>query len=161
MKFSLTVSAIALAASLSLLAGQAVSETVKTDGVVCWTGDIERMGTSEKDNAWVFTIDWTYIPDDKKIENYSSGRCFGSGALAGGKPDVANTYCIHNRMADDAKFMSQNQASPSGSKATVFGGTGALAGVVGGWVGSAQISLPADDGKLAACRPLTGEYTTN
>jgi hypothetical protein len=158
MKFSFTVSTIALAASLSILAGQATSDTVKTAGVVCWTGEIELIGTSEKDNAWVWTVDWTYVPDDKNLQNTSTGRCFGSGGMIDGKPDVANDWCIHNQKSG-TKYMSQGKSSPVGSKSMMFGGSGDYAGVVGGWIGSGRIDLPASDGKLAGCRALTGEYT--
>lgn len=158
MKFSKTVSAIALAFCIYILPGQAASDPVKTAGVVCWTGEIEYLSTSEQDIAWVWTVNWNYMPDDRNMKNASTGRCLGSGGMIEGKPDVANEFCIHNRR-DDAKFMSQGQSSPKGSKAVMFGGTGSFAGVVGGWNGGERIDLPTGDGKLAGCRATSGEYT--
>lgn len=160
MNFTATISTIALAASLSILAGQAAPETVKTAGVVCWTGDIEYLGTTDKDIAWVWTVDWTYTPDDRNMQNAATGRCLGSGGMIDGKPDFSNEYCIHKRQ-DEATFMSQGQASAQGSKAIMFGGTGSFAGAVGGWAGSERIQLSASDGKLAGCRATAGEYTVN
>jgi hypothetical protein len=160
MNSTITISAIALAASLSLMASQASTQTIETAGVVCWTGDIEFMGTTDKDMGWVWTVDWTYTSDDKDMQRAATGRCLGSGGMIDGKPEASNEYCIHNRQ-DGATFMSQGQSSAKGSKATMFGGTGALAGVAGGWTGGERIQLPVSDGKLAGCRVTAGEYTLN
>ena len=117
----------------------------------------EWLGTTEKDIAWVWTVDWTYTPDDTNMQTASTGHCLGSGGMIDGKPDVANEYCIHNRR-DDAKFMSQGQSSPKGSKATMFGCTGSFADTVGGWNGNERIDLPTGDEKPAGCRTTNGEY---
>lgn len=160
MNLTFRISTITLAASLSILAGQATPETVKTAGVVCWTGDIEYLRTTDKDLAWTWTVDWTYTPDDRNMQNASTGRCLGSGGMIDGKPETSKDYCIHKRR-DEATFMSQGQASPQRSKSTMFGGTGSFAGVQGGWEGSERVQLPASDGKLAGCRATVGEYTVN
>jgi len=159
MKISVFASALTLAGGLSVLASGATSETVTTAGVVCWTGDIEFLSTTEQDMAWVWTVDWTYTPDDRDMQKASTGRCLGSGGMIGGAVDVSNEYCVHNRQGG-ATYMSQGKSSPQGSKSIMFGGTGIMAGVVGGWTGSERIKLPAADGKLAGCRATSGEYTT-
>lgn len=132
---------------------------MKDSGVVCWTGEIEFIRTTEKDMAWVWTIDWTYMPDDRNmLDNAQSGKCLGSGGMVDGKPEPSTQFCKHIRK-DGATFMSRGIGGPQGNEGTMFGGTGTFEGVVGGYVGSAQIQLPADEGRIAGCRPSSAEWT--
>ena len=154
--FTVSVSAFSL---FSYSIPIASADMMKASGVVCWTGDIEFIRTTEKDMAWVWTIDWTYMPDDRNmLDDAASGKCLGSGGLVDGKPELSTQFCNHIRK-DGATFMSRGTGSPQGSEGTMFGGTGTYEGVVGGFVGSARIDLPADDGRIAGCRPTTAEWT--
>jgi len=134
------------------------AETTQFSGKVCWTGEIQNVGTTEKDYAWVWTVDWTYTSDDDNPELAQSGRCFGTGAMIDGQPKPNPEFCLHNR-TDGATFMSTGMSSPEGNKFTMFGGTGKLAGVTGGFNGGPLQALPAGEGKLAGCRKTNGEMT--
>jgi hypothetical protein len=134
------------------------AETTQFSGTVCWTGTIKNIGTTEKDYAWIWTIDWTYTTDDDNPELAQSGGCFGTGAMIDGQPRPNPEFCLHNR-TDGAAFMSTGMSSPDGSKFTMFGGTGELAGLSGSFNGGARLDLPADEGKIAGCRKTNGEMT--
>jgi len=136
------------------------AETVKTSGDVCWTGEIEYIGTTKKDTAWIWKIDWTYLSDDKDPKKGASGKCFGSGGLINGKPDISTQFCSYNQVGG-GKFMSNGIGGQEGSKATYFGGIEKYAGVTGEFIGTARVNLPAGDGRLVGCRHGSGEYTIN
>lgn len=136
------------------------AKMVKTSGDVCWTGEIEYIGTTKKDTAWIWKIDWTYMSDDKDIKKGASGKCFGSGGFVDGKPKVGTTFCSHNQVGG-GKFMSYSMSGPKGSKGTFFGGTDKFAGIVGGFVGGPELKLPTGKGRLAGCRQNKAEYTIN
>lgn len=148
-----------IAGASMVAASVSYAETVKASGDVCWTGEIEYIGTTKKDTAWIWKIDWTYMSDDKDPKLGASGKCFGSGGLVDGKPDISTQFCSHNQVGG-GKFMSHGISGQEGGKGTYFGGTEKFAGITGGWVGTARINLPAGEGRLAGCRHLTGEYTT-
>ncbi len=149
-----------LAAGASMIAASvSYAETVKPSGDVCWTGEIENIGTTEKDTAWIWKIDWTYMSDDKDPKLGGSGKCFGSGGLVDGKPKIGTTFCTHNPVGGGS-YMSYGRGGPKGSKGTYFGGTEKFAGITGGYVGGPEGKLPAGEGRLVGCRHVSGEYTT-
>ena len=148
-----------VAGASMVVASAAYAETVKASGDVCWTGEIEYIGTTKKDTAWIWKADWTYMPDDKDLKSGASGKCFGSGGLVDGKPKIGTTFCSHNQVVG-GKFMSFGMGGPKGSKGTYFGGTDKFAGITGGFVGGPEGKLPAGEGRLAGCRHVNGEYTT-
>ncbi len=147
------------AAGLILLTPTTVySESTKESGIVCWTGEIEYYRTTDKDMAWVWKLDWTYVTDDRNPELAASGKCAGTGGLVDGIPDVPPFFCIANR-TDGARWMSRVIGGPEGNKGEYFGGIEQAAGISGGYSGGPQIALPADEGKIAGCRAIQSEYT--
>jgi hypothetical protein len=148
-----------LALGVSITAASAsYAATVKNTGSVCWTGEIEYITTTKKDMAWVYKVDWTFMADDKDPKKGTSGKCFGSGGLVNGKPDIATEFCIHNSVSGGS-MMSHGKSGPKAGKGTFYGGIKASAGSVGGFISGARIQLPADKGRIAGCRSSKVEYT--
>lgn len=136
----------------------ATAETFVESGDVCFTGEIEYIGTTEKDMAWAWKIDWTFLPDDKDPMKAASGKCFGSGALINGKPEP-NPYFCTQLPAGGGSFMLRGVGGRAGNEGFFFGGTQEFEGIHGSFTGGPEVQLPADKGRLTACRRHTAEYS--
>jgi hypothetical protein len=147
---------LACAMSVALIT-PAFAKTVKFSGTACWIGDIEYLSTGKKDLTWSWKADYTFIPDDNDPKKVGSGKCFGHGGVVDGKPAASPTFCTRN-YGDNGKYMERLTGGPKGAKGIMFGGVGPYKGVTGTIVEGLSITVPADKGKIAGCRPWTGEH---
>lgn len=157
MKNRVLSACFALAVALPA-ASVSFAEPVKDSGTICFTGEIDRLGTTGKDVTWIWTLEWTFMSDDKDPERAASGKCFGSGALIGGKPEANPYFCTHKPVGGGS-YMSRGVGGRGGNKTEFFGGTEKYEGISGGSIGGPEIQLPADKGHFAACRQYDAEYT--
>ncbi|MFP6774507.1 MAG: hypothetical protein VCE74_19585 [Alphaproteobacteria bacterium] len=149
-----------LACGLALaIAAPALAKTEKFDGTSCWSGKMTVLATTKADMGWAFTMNYTWLADDKDPKNSMAGRCVGSGGLVAGKFQAAPFFCNVNA-ADGSTYMVTGTGIPSKLDGILFGGTGAFEGISGTVKGGQQIDLPAPQGEFAACRPQTVERTT-
>jgi len=148
-----------LACALSMaLTAPALAKTEKISGMVCSTGTMDLIASGKKSMGWGYTLHYTWLSDDRDPKNNFSGRCIGSGGMVDGKYESAPYYCTVNAN-DGSKFMVRGMGGPTGSKATLYGGSGRFAGVSGTVTGGPRIKLPAPKGRLAACRHEVVERT--
>ena len=139
-----------------MLSLPATADTVITSGKTCWTGEVEFMGTSQKDKAWVFKMDYVFLSD--KGHPMEIGRCFGSGGLVDGTPDISTKFCSA-KATDGGAYMSHHAGDAKSASGVYFGGTEQYADMDGGFEGGEVNSVSMKDGKLAGCRPTTREMT--
>lgn len=147
----------AMAASLVFAPG-ALAKTTKLVGTSCWTGERSLISTSKGNMAWTYTLNFTFLPDDKDAENLIAGTCIGSGALVAGKPESLPLFCS-NLTGDGSTFMGRVEGGAEEMKSSYFGGTGKFEGITGGSVGGPRMKFPAPKGSFAGCRPVEIEYT--
>lgn len=150
---------IALAAALVVaLAAPAGAKTVKQGGLSCWTGKYDAVVTTKKDMGWTYTLNYTWLADDKDPMKSLTGRCIGSGGMIDGKIESSPFFCSV-LAADGSKRMSRGVGGPQGHKSVFFGGTGAFQGISGQVIGGPVVKLPAAKGSFANCRRDEAEYT--
>jgi hypothetical protein len=150
--------AVLLAVLAVSFAAPATAKTVKIGGMSCWTGELDLIGTTDKDMGWAYTLNYTWLADDKDPKKSLSGRCVSSGGMVDGKYESAPFFCTVIA-ADGSKRMTRGVGGPAGSKSVFFGGTGTFTGIEGTVVGGPRIKLPAPKGSFAACRYDEVEYT--
>jgi hypothetical protein len=149
----------ALATALVMaLAVPASAKTVQISGMSCWTGKLDLISTTDKDMGWAYSLNYTWLADNKDPQYNLSGRCVSSGGMVNGKYESAPFFCTVVA-ADGSKRMTRGIGGPKGSKSAFFGGTGVFKGVTGQAVGGPRIKLPAPKGHFAACRHDEVEYT--
>ena len=153
-----TIAVLLTGATAFALITPSSAKTVKPDGEVCWTGDIEVITSGKGNMAWSWKIDVVFASSDNDPKKAAEGQCVGSGGVVNGKPEVAPTFCLYEHAAG-GKYMERVIGGPKGTKGTYFGGTGRLAGITGSFTEGPTTKRPADKGKLSGCRPFKGEYS--
>jgi len=116
----------------------------------CWTGNVEMISTTQEDMGWTYLLSYTSLAHDNDAKKSVSGRCVSSGGLVGGTHQSAPFFCTA-LAADGSTYMAKGTGGPTGSKATLFGGTGAFVGISGTVTGGPRIKLPASKGHFANC----------
>ena len=158
MKITRNICAAAMALGLtSTFPFLAVAETFESSGKTCWSGEVEYMGTTEKDKAWVFKIDYVFLSEDGVPRE--KGRCFGSGGLVDGEADIATKFCTVTTPSGGT-FMSQHKGDGKGATGFYFGGVDHYENMVGGFESGEIEALPvSEDGVIAGCRNTTRKMT--
>ncbi|MBT7665680.1 MAG: hypothetical protein HN608_12240, partial [Rhodospirillaceae bacterium] len=130
------------------LAAPALAKTETIKGTSCWTGKLDMIATTKKDMGWTYKLDFTWLAEGNDKDKSLSGRCVGSGGMVGGKYQSSPFFCTINA-ADGSSYMSRGMGSPKGAKSTLFGGTGAFAGVTGTVTGGPAVKMHAPKGSFA------------
>lgn len=149
------------AAGFALLGSHSLplrAETTEFSGTICWTGDMQYVGTTAKDMGYVWTINWTYVVDGDNAALNSSGTCHGSGVIVDGTPEAFQYFCRHIA-AEGATHMSRAEGGSASAIGVMFGGAGTMAGISGEWNAGEEVPIPVAEGKMAGCRPASANYT--